>query len=105
MKRSHAATQRPPKSRPRINSSAYVFDRVQRIEVLNEVSAPFDDRKSLENCHAQARDEAFRQLLEKLGTSQAFTAECIPLERRVTQDDGCTQLLVGCELRYTTGQW
>jgi hypothetical protein len=87
------------RSRPVIETAAYNFDRVQRIEVALEVPGHLAALGNLDGWRAMARAEAFERLMQEIDVNAAFTVEChLREEKQFT--DGRHISVVICELRY-----
>jgi len=86
---------------PVIGSADYVYDRVHRIEVFEEIPQQFVDVGSMDGWRQMVRAEAFKQLLDQIPCDQIVTIECRPLEKEETTPDDKRHFYVGCELRYT----
>lgn len=96
----HRSNQSPSQP-PAIDSAAYVYDRVHRIEVFEEIPQQFADISNMDGWRQMVRAQAFQKLLDQVPCDQIVTIECRPLEKEETTPDDKRHFYVGCELRFT----
>ena len=96
-RRSPGGSNRP---RPTIETAAYTFDRVHRIEVVQEVPDHLAELGCLDGWRAMARAEAFERLMQQVDVNASFTVECHFREGEEIAPDDRPRRVVICELRY-----